>query len=165
MNSALKFSDFKLDIPRELFCNSARRSASEAKLIVINAQNASIRHDSFKNLGSHLEANDSLIFNDSGISHSRLLGISSEGLPLDICFVIEQSDHLWEAMVLSPAGNPPEQGSFKLSGGIHGKIVGRVSKFDGDRISEFDAENWIEKGKYRGYRAVVRISTDSTGAP
>ncbi|MFJ9753135.1 S-adenosylmethionine:tRNA ribosyltransferase-isomerase [Streptomyces chartreusis] len=163
MNSALKFSDFKLDIPRDLFCNSARRSASEAKLVVVNALNSSIQHDSFENLISHLEANDSLIINDSGISHSRLLGVSSKGLPLDICFVIEQGDHLWEAMALSPAGNPPEHGPFQLSGGIHGEILGRVSKFDRDRISDFDAENWIEKDKYRRYRAVVRISTDSEG--
>lgn len=156
--TGLHFSDFALEIPQELWRDDARRNASETRMVVVDARAGTIHHDRFVNLGDYLDDSDVLVTNDTGISCSRLLGRCASGFPVDICFVLDQGEGRWEAMIMSDGGPPPEEGSFELAGGISGEILGRVSVVDPHRISEFDAHYWIEKDRYQGYRGLIRIS-------
>ncbi|NEA36912.1 S-adenosylmethionine:tRNA ribosyltransferase-isomerase [Streptomyces sp. SID13031] len=154
----LRFSDFAFDIPKELFRNSEHRGADEAKLVVVDAASETIVHDRFRNLGDFLADDDAIVLNDAGISRSRLCGFAESGQPLDVCFVLQEDSHLWEAMVLSDDGFPPAEGRFTLAGGIDGEVLGPVSAFGPDRIAEFDAQYWIERDRYHGYRALIRCA-------
>lgn len=149
-NSDLRFKDFSFELPKELFVNDEYRKADEVRLMVVDANNGVVGHDMFSNLAKYFDSNDLMVFNDTGISASRLNGKTSTGEDIDICFLLksEDDDYLWEAVVLYEQDDPVGK-NFTLAGGVKGKILKYLLPFDGSY--------WVVKDKYKGYRGLVQI--------
>jgi len=146
----LRFQDFAFDATPAHF-QGQPRAIEEIRLMVVNAVTGTIQHDWMANIGTYFTSNDTLVWNDVGISRSRLGGTASTGETVDICFLLQDTrdDHVWDVVVLAEQG-PPQTGTFDLAdGSICGEFLGKTLDFDGSY--------YIERDRYQGYRGRVRI--------
>jgi S-adenosylmethionine:tRNA ribosyltransferase-isomerase len=149
-NEALRFADFDFEIDEQRF-KLPDKKVEDVRLIVIDRQAGSIAHDMFTNLHLYLNDSDEIIMNDVGISRSRMKGHADGGLPIQVCFLLNDlnDQSRWEAVLIGET-MPPGSGRFELAGGaIQGEILGEVAAFDGSY--------WLERNRYAGYRGVVAI--------
>ena len=119
--------------------------------MVVDAVTGTIQHDWMANIGTYFTSNDTLVWNDVGISQSRLGGTAGTGETVDICFLLQdtQDDYVWDVVVLAEQ-DPPKTGTFDLAdGSICGEFLGKTLDFDGPY--------YIERDRYQGYRGRVRI--------
>jgi S-adenosylmethionine:tRNA ribosyltransferase-isomerase len=150
----LRFQDFAFDVTPAHF-QAEQRAIDEIRLIVVDAVAGTIHHDWMSNVGTYFTSNDTLVWNDVGISRSRLSGTASTGEPVDICFLLKdpQDDHVWDVVVLSEQ-TVPQTGTFELAdGSISGTFLGKTL--------DFDAPYYIERDRYHGYRGLVRIQASA----
>jgi S-adenosylmethionine:tRNA-ribosyltransferase-isomerase (queuine synthetase) len=150
----LRFQDFAFDATPAHF-QGEQRAIEEIRLIVVDAVSGTIHHDWMSNIGTYFSSNDTLVWNDVGISRSRLQGTASIGESVDICFLLKDThdDHVWDVVVLAEQGLP-QQGTFALAdGSICGEFLGKTLDFDGPY--------YIERGRYQGYRGRVRIQASA----
>ena len=146
----LRFKDFAFDAAPAMF-QGRHRAVEQFRLIVVDAGSGTIEHDWMSNIGTYFTGNDTLVWNDTGISRSRLDGIAAAGELVDICFLLQdpQDEHVWDVVVLAEQGLP-RTGRFDLAGGtIQGEFLGKTLDFDGPY--------YIERDRYQGYRGRVRI--------
>jgi len=150
---SLTFGDFAYDAPNESFANDFGRPLSEVKLLVVDA-NGEIHIKPFTEVTDFFHKDDYLVWNDVGISKSRLSGTAEPGeVNIDVSFQIPQDDFIWEVVIFSDAGMPPESGKFSLlSGTIKGEFLGKDEEFDGGY--------WIKRNVYQAYRGKVKIDQD-----
>jgi S-adenosylmethionine:tRNA ribosyltransferase-isomerase len=144
------FEDFCFPVEDNDFDTPPRRN-EEVRLLVVDAENGSIAHDYFDNLGHYLRDDDLLVFNDVGISPSRLTATTQNGNRFDLCFLLNDpaDDRQWEAIILADS-RPPHSGLFTA---LDGKITGSLE----GRISDFDGGYWIQRHKFKGYRGSIRV--------
>jgi S-adenosylmethionine:tRNA ribosyltransferase-isomerase len=146
----LRFQDFAFDATPAHF-QGTQRTIEEIRLIVVDAVTGAIQHDWMANIGVYFTSNDTLVWNDVGISRSRLEGTASTGATVDICFLLQdtQDEYVWDVVVLAEQ-DLPQRGTFELAGGsICGEFLGKTLDFDGPY--------YIERDRYQGYRGRVRI--------
>jgi len=146
----LRFLDFAFDATPAHF-QGEQRPIEEIRLIVVDAVTGTIQHDWMSNIGRYFTSNDTLVWNDVGISRSHLGGIASTGATVDICFLLQdtQNGHIWDVVVLAEH-DLPQSGTFELAdGSICGEFLGKTL--------DFDAPYYIERDRYQGYRGRVRI--------
>lgn len=152
MNKDLKFKDFAFELPQELFVNDSIRQTSEIKLMVVNGITGEIVHDKMENVTNYFNKNDILVFNNSGITKSRLKASLGTGEKVDICFLLQEDTRLWEVVVLYENEDPIEKKLTFSNCSMSGKILNKTGEFDGGY--------WVEHNKYKGYRALIEISED-----
>src|SRR5262245_3875985 len=113
----LRFQDFGFDATPAHF-QGEQRTIEEIRLIVVDAVTGTIHHDWMSNIGSYFTSNDTLVWNDVGISRSRLAGAASTGEIVDICFLLKdtEDDHIWDVVVLGEH-RLPQAGAFHLADG------------------------------------------------
>jgi S-adenosylmethionine:tRNA-ribosyltransferase-isomerase (queuine synthetase) len=113
----LRFQDFVFDATPAHF-QGEQRSIQEIRLMVVDAVTGSIYHDWMPNIGSYFTSNDTLVWNDVGISRSRLGGAASTGEAVDICFLLKdtQDDHVWDVVVLAYRQALARQYRFGING-------------------------------------------------
>ncbi len=153
MSNSLTFNDFAFDLPQELFKNDSFRSTNDIRLIVVDSVNETIKHDMFRNVTDYFDQNDLLVFNDSGITPSRLTAKLENGECIDICFLMKslEKENQWETIVLYEDSNPIGN-IFDIEGVIKGKVIKKTLDFDGGY--------WVEKDRYKGFRGFVEINVD-----
>jgi S-adenosylmethionine:tRNA ribosyltransferase-isomerase len=150
----LRFQDFAFHVTPAHF-QAEQRAIEEIRLIVVDAVAGTIHHDWMSNIGTYFTSNDTLVWNDIGISRSRLSGTASTGEGVDICFLLKdpQDDHIWDVVVLSEQA-VPQTGIFKLADRpISGEFLGKTL--------DFDAPYYIKRDRYQGYRGRVRIQASA----
>lgn len=152
MNSNLKFQDFAFDLPQELFVNDSIRETSKIKLMVVNGITGEIIHDKMENVTNYFNKNDILVFNNSGITKSRLKANWGLNEEVDICFLMQEDTRLWEVVVLFENTDPLGKNLNFFKCTMSGKILYKTGEFDGGY--------WVEHNKYKGYRAIIQISED-----
>ncbi len=148
------FGDFNYRVAPEQFAGRDRESSEDIKLVVVNAITGEVRLDRYVNIGTYFNTGDTLIWNNTGVSPSRLDGCDDNGVLVSICFLMTEDDAgptVWDAIVLAE-GEAPTEGTFKLDGNVVGDFLGKRQ--------DFDAQNWIKKDKYSGYRGLVRLHAD-----
>ncbi len=144
------FKDFTFPVKYEHF-NAPIRNADDIRLLIVDARTNIVTHDYFNNLGQYLNDDDLLIFNDVGISPSRLTARTDQGQDLDLCFLMTDPEdpQQWELIVLAH-DKAPVSGRFNAyEGKLSGELLGKTRDFDGGY--------WVERDKYDGYRGLARI--------
>ena len=152
----LKFDNFNFNVDEQAFC-IPNKAMEDVRLIVVDAEGGSIRHDMFSNLNEYLRDDDEIVMNNVGISRSRLSGVTDSGDQVDICFLVHDpaDSSSWEVVILSES-YPPESGRFTLAdGAVIGELKGKVAPFDG--------AYWLERNRYQGYRGRIKINLDQAG--
>lgn len=70
----MKLKEFFYDLPKELIAQYALEKRDQARLMIVNRKNETIRHDIFAHLSKYLPENSSIVLNDSKVVPARLLG-------------------------------------------------------------------------------------------
>lgn len=144
------FENYSFPVEYENF-DAPVRDPRDIRLLIVDAKTNTVTHDFFSNLGRYLNDNDLLIFNDVGISPSRLIARSESGQELDLCFLMtdREDPQQWELIVLAH-DTAPTSGRFSAyNGKLSGELMGKTRDFDGGY--------WVERDKFDGYRGLAHV--------
>jgi len=88
----MKLSDFDYELPEDLIAQEPLLSRDQARLMVIDRQAQTIRHDIFVNLGRYLPPESVLVVNNSRVVPARLLGRKRRSGGKVEIFLLEKMD-------------------------------------------------------------------------
>ena len=73
-NMRMKLSDFNYELPKELVAEYPNKNRDEARLMVIDRKDYSIKHRQFKDMIEYFDENDVIILNNTKVFPARLFG-------------------------------------------------------------------------------------------
>ena len=71
----------------------------EARLMVLNKENKTIEHKTFKDVVDYLEPGDCLVINNTKVLPARLYGIKETGAKIEFLLLKRINGDFWEVMV------------------------------------------------------------------
>ena len=96
----MKTADFDYFLPPELIAQTPIEPRDQARLMVLNHSDGSIKHHRFFEIVDYLQAGDVLVFNDSRVIPARLIGKKADtGARLEILLLRRLSPNIWETLV------------------------------------------------------------------
>lgn len=115
--------DFDFTLPAELIAQAPAAERDGSRLMVVDRQQRSIRHDGFANVGDYLHAGDVLVVNDTKVIPARLRGRKAgTGGSVEVLLLHEVGAGAWEVLLKpaakAPAGTAVEFGDGTLRGRI-----------------------------------------------
>ena len=101
----MKVSDFNYNLPKELIAQHPLKNRDESRLMVLNKDNQTIEHKTFKDIIDYLEPGDCLVINNTKVIPARLYGVkvneTHEHEPAHVEFLLlkQIEKDIWEVMV------------------------------------------------------------------
>ncbi len=96
----MKVSDFNYDLPKELIAQVPIKNRDESRLMVLDKNNNTIEHKTFKNILEYLEPGDCLVRNNTKVIPARLYGIKEDtGAHVEFLLLKRIEGDIWEVMV------------------------------------------------------------------
>ncbi len=95
----MKLSDFDYELPEELIAKYPVLPRHAARLMVLNREDKSIKHDTFINLPNYLDEGDLLVFNDTKVLPARLFGRKPTGGRVEIVLTDFIKPDEWKALI------------------------------------------------------------------
>ncbi len=95
----MKVEDFNYDLPEELIAQTPLKDRSTSRLLVLDKNDGSISHKTFKDIIDYLTPNDVLVLNDTKVIPSRLYGKKIDtDANIEVLLLKELGNDLWEAL-------------------------------------------------------------------
>ena len=162
----MRLCDFDFTLPPDLIAQAPAARRDHSRLMIVDRQNGSIRHDSFANVGNCLSAGDVLVVNDTKVIPARLRGRKAgTGGSVEALLLHEVGAGVWEALLRpaarAPAGTEVEFGGGRLRGRVeerleHGGVTLRFTPPDIlSMLAEFGEvplPPYIKRQQREGYR-------------
>ncbi|MEK3890602.1 tRNA preQ1(34) S-adenosylmethionine ribosyltransferase-isomerase QueA [Bacillus sp. FSL K6-3431] len=96
----MKVNMFDFELPEELIAQVPLESRTESRLMVLDKQTGSIRHEIFKNIQDYLQAGDCLVLNDTRVLPARLLGAKVDtNAQIEVLLLKQLEGDNWETLV------------------------------------------------------------------
>ncbi|RMH79981.1 MAG: tRNA preQ1(34) S-adenosylmethionine ribosyltransferase-isomerase QueA [Acidobacteria bacterium] len=95
----MRKEDFNYHLPEELIAKYPVEPRHNARLMVINRKDGSIRHDLFWNLPLYLQKGDLLVFNNSKVLPARLYGRKPTGGKVEVLLTDYITKEEWYALI------------------------------------------------------------------
>lgn len=95
----MDISLFDFHLPKELIAKYPLKVRHEAKMMVLDRKNKTIKHSTFWDLDNFLEEGDLLVFNDTKVIPARFYGKKKTGGEVEIVLTHKVRDFLWEALI------------------------------------------------------------------
>jgi len=98
----MKLSQFKYDLPEELLAEYPAAHRDEARLMVVNRKEGTIKHKHFKDLDSYFDEGDVMVFNNTKVFPARLFGNKEKtGARIEVFLLRELNpeSRLWDVLV------------------------------------------------------------------
>ncbi len=95
----MKVEDFDYELPEELIAKYPVQPRHEARLMVLNRKEKSIKHDIFWNLPLYLNRGDLLVFNNSKVLPARLYGRKPTGGKVEVLLTDFVNKEEWYALI------------------------------------------------------------------
>lgn len=137
-NKDLLVSQFDYPLPESLIAQSPLQKRSDSKLLLVDRELGTLKHDTFAHLGDWLRPGDILVVNDTKVLPARLLGKKASGGQVE-CLLLERVDsHHWKALV--KPGRRLAVGSEMYFGEnlLKATVVERLD--EGERLLQFSWE-------------------------
>ena len=131
----MKVSDFDYNLPQELIAQTPLVDRSSSRLLVLNKEDGSRKHEHFFNIIEHLNEGDVLVLNDTKVLPSRIYGEKVDTKAyIEVLLLKETAPNVWKSLV-KPARRVHEGTviSFK-NGELLAKCIGCGE--DGERTFE-----------------------------
>lgn len=135
--------DFYYDLPEELIAQEPLADRSSSRLMVLNKENGSVKHEHFRDIVNYLNEGDTLILNDTKVIPARLYGKKEDtGGAIEFLLLNKRTLDEWE-VILKP-GRRAKVGARFVFG--EGELVAEVTDIvnDGNRIVKFYYEGVFE---------------------
>lgn len=94
----LLLSDYDYDLPSELIAQTPADRRDGSRLMVVERQTGSFRHQLFPDIVTFLHPGDLLVINDTRVLSARLHGRKSTGAKVELLLLRRLEPGLWEAM-------------------------------------------------------------------
>lgn len=94
----VRVEDFDYHLPEEMIANSPASPRDAAKLMVIERETHSFKHQRFNELTAALGENDVVVINQTKVFPARLMGKKSTGGSVEILLLAEGPGGNWEAL-------------------------------------------------------------------
>ena len=95
----MKVSEFNYDLPEELIAQTPIEKRDESRLMVLNKENQSIEHRTFKDIIEYLEPGDVLVRNNTKVIPARLYGKKETGANVEFLLLNNIEGDIWECIV------------------------------------------------------------------
>jgi len=96
----MKTSDFDYSLPPELIAQTPIEPRHQARLMVLDRSDSSLKHQRFFEIVDYLQAGDVLVLNNSRVMPARLSGRKADsGGGLEILLLHRLSPNVWETLV------------------------------------------------------------------
>lgn len=124
----MKKSDFNFDLPPELIAQQPLAERSASRLLLLDAEKASMSDRQLRELPDVLRAGDLLVFNDTRVLPARLFARKESGGAVEI--LIERVTGSHEATAqLGVSKKPKEGAAIELADGTVARVLGRDGEF------------------------------------
>lgn len=91
--------DFDYDLPDELIAQTPLKDRSSSRLLVLDKDTGSIKHDKFAHIIDYLEKGDVLVLNDTKVIPARLIGTKEEtGAVIELLLLQDLGNDTWECL-------------------------------------------------------------------
>ncbi len=95
----MKVSEFNYELPEELIAQTPIEKRDESRLMVLNKQQQTIEHKTFKDIIDYLEAGDVLVRNNTKVIPARLYGKKETGANVEFLLLNHIEGDIWECIV------------------------------------------------------------------
>ncbi len=95
----MKTSDFFYDLPQSSIAQRPLKQRDQSKLMVLDRQKNTIRHDIFADVIDYLKAGDCLVLNNTAVLPARLFGQRSSGARVEFLLLTEIAKDCWQCLV------------------------------------------------------------------
>ncbi|MBM7633929.1 tRNA preQ1(34) S-adenosylmethionine ribosyltransferase-isomerase QueA [Geomicrobium sediminis] len=96
----MKVKDFDFDLPEELIAQTPLEQRDTSKLLMLDADDGSVRHETFQHIVSLFEPGDCLVLNDTKVIPARVFGTKEQGGANIECLLLkDEGNDTWEALV------------------------------------------------------------------
>ena len=98
----MKLSDFNYELPKELVAEYPNKNRDEARLMVIDRKDYSIKHRQFKDMIEYFDENDVIVLNNTKVFPARLYGNKEKtGARIEVFLLRELNaeQRLWDVLV------------------------------------------------------------------
>lgn len=101
MTSFLNLKDFDFHLPESLIAQKPLADRDQSKLMILDRNSGSIKHEIFKNLPHFIAPQSLMVFNNTKVVPSKLNGYIIDSLrPVEVLLVKETSKkNHWEALI------------------------------------------------------------------
>lgn len=136
ISTAMHLSDFHFELPSRLIANYPSESRSDCRLLCLNGDTGSVKHQRFAELLDKLEEGDVMVFNDTRVVPARLFGQKASGGRVEMLLERPLDEH--RALVHLRSSKAPKAGTELIfEGDIHAEVEGRddalfILRFAGD---------------------------------
>ena len=95
----MKVSDFNYNLPEELIAQVPIQKRDESRLMVLNRENQTIEHKTFKDIIDYLQPGDCLVRNNTKVIPARLYGKKETGANVEFLLLNNIEGDIWECIV------------------------------------------------------------------
>ena len=95
----MEVKDFYYDLPTELIAQVPIKNRDESRLMVLDKQNKTIEHHTFKDIIDFLEPGDCLVRNNTKVIPARLYGKKETGANVEFLLLNNIEGDVWESIV------------------------------------------------------------------
>ena len=96
----MKTSDFDYYLPEELIAQTPLKDRSSSRLMVLDRNTRTIKHEVFANIINYLGPNDVLVMNDTKVYPARLFGYKEDTLAkMEVLLLKDLGENVWECLV------------------------------------------------------------------
>lgn len=128
---------YHYDLPPDLIAQAPCFPRDHSRLLVVDRQTGNIFEQSFRDLATLLQPDDSLVFNDTRVIPARLIGTRPQGGKTEIFLLKPLSNHQWE--VLAKPGRKLKPGSQVIFGEhLSCQVIENLS--EGTKIVQFTCQ-------------------------
>lgn len=95
----MEVSEFNYNLPEELIAQVPIKNRDESRLMVLNRENETIEHKTFKDILDYLRPGDCLVRNNTKVIPARLYGKKDTGANVEFLLLKRIEGDYWEVMV------------------------------------------------------------------
>ncbi len=96
----MKVEDFNYHLPEELIAQTPLKNRAASRLLVVNKDTKTLKHDSFSNIIDYLQKGDVLVLNNTSVIPARLYGVKEDtGAAIEILLLKQKEEDIWECLV------------------------------------------------------------------
>ena len=95
----MKLEEFDYELPEELIAQVPISKRDESRLMVLNRENKTIEHKTFKDIIKYLKPGDCLVRNNTKVIPARLYGKKETGANVEFVLLKQIEGDIWESIV------------------------------------------------------------------